>query len=110
MAAPRWIYKVRWSNPYTYNESSGLAYELAAAETQPGQPAPAELQQIAASNPGYTITLGFDYGQRRQWTPEAKGRKRQANMKRRIQQAAPLFADELIARELAERPSYFNGQ
>jgi len=95
---------------YTYNEASGKDYELAAAEVTPGSPAPAALLEVAASNPGYGITLGFDYGPRRQWTPEAKGRKRQANMKRRVMNAAPLFADELIERELTERAAYFSGQ
>jgi len=31
-------------------------------------------------------------------------------MAKRIEKAAPLFADELIARELEQRPDYFKGE
>lgn len=105
-----WVYRVRWSNPYTYNESNGKDYELAVQTVTAGTPCPKELEELAASHPGYGITLGFHYGQRRTWTPEAKGRKRAANMRRRIENAAPLFAAELIERELADRPDYFAGR
>lgn len=105
-----WVYRVRWSNPYTYDESSGKDYDLAVQPVTAGTPCPIELQELAANNPGYGITIGFHYGQRRRWTPEAKGRKRAANMRRRIEKAAPLFAAELIEREMKDRADYFRGE
>jgi len=110
VTTPRWIYKVRWSNPYTYDEARGLDYELAAAEVTPGAKAPEELERIAQAHPGYGVHLGFAYAPRKQWSAAAKGSARAKRMKARIQKAAPLFADELIERELAERASYFKGQ
>lgn len=43
----------------------------------------------------------------RRWSEERKAAVRRRNLEKRINRHAPLFADELIARELAERPDYF---
>ena len=40
----------------------------------------------------------------------AKNVRLRRNLEKRINRHAPLFADELIARELAERPDYFQGK
>ncbi|MCW0137720.1 hypothetical protein OIU92_31205 [Escherichia coli] len=44
------------------------------------------------------------------WSEERKAAVRRRNLEKRINRHAPLFADELIARELAERPDYFQGK
>ena len=44
------------------------------------------------------------------WSQEAKGRVRRKNMERRITKKAPLFAAELIEKELSDRPGYFAGE
>uniref|UniRef100_UPI001D0EB0F0 hypothetical protein n=1 Tax=Klebsiella pneumoniae TaxID=573 RepID=UPI001D0EB0F0 len=44
------------------------------------------------------------------WSDERKATVRRRNMQARINRVAPLFADELIERELAARPAYFNGK
>ncbi|HBW0932380.1 TPA: theronine dehydrogenase, partial [Klebsiella pneumoniae] len=44
------------------------------------------------------------------WSDERKAAVRRRNMQARIHRVAPLFADELIERELAARPEYFNGK
>lgn len=44
------------------------------------------------------------------WSDERKAAVRRRNMQARINRVAPLFADELIERELAARPEYFNGK
>ncbi len=46
----------------------------------------------------------------RRWSEERKAAVRRRNLEKRINRHAPLFADELIARELAERPDYFQGK
>ncbi len=43
----------------------------------------------------------------RTWTPEAKGRVRRANLRKRLDARIPLFAQELFDAELAARPGYF---
>lgn len=44
------------------------------------------------------------------WSEERKAAVLRRNLEKRINRHAPLFADELIARELAERPDYFQGK
>lgn len=61
--------------------------------------------------PGYGVCLDFPQSRAvRRWSAEAKARRRRSNLERRIQKAAPLFADELVARELERRPDYFDGK
>lgn len=59
----------------------------------------------------YAVSLDF-LSERpvKRWPPERKAQARLRNLRRRIMKKAPLFADELIARELALRPEYFKGQ
>ena len=45
----------------------------------------------------------------RQLPQTTLAKRRQTRMKNKIMKAAPLFADELIARELAKRPDFFDG-
>jgi hypothetical protein len=59
---------------------------------------------------GYRVCLDFPQAAAvRRWSAESKGKARQRRMVKRIEQAAPLIANELIARELRERSGYFNG-
>ena len=46
----------------------------------------------------------------RRWTDERKAATRRRNLVRRVNRIAPLFADELIERELTARPDYFHGK
>ena len=39
---------------------------------------------------------------------QAKGSMRRKSLERRVRKKAPLFADRIIAEELAANPSYFN--
>ncbi|EHF1766717.1 theronine dehydrogenase, partial [Salmonella enterica subsp. enterica serovar Newport] len=41
---------------------------------------------------------------------ERKAAARRRNLERRVNRIAPLFADELIERELETRPEYFQGK
>lgn len=46
----------------------------------------------------------------KRWSPERKAAARRRNMTRCINKRASLFAEELIAQELAARPDYFSGK
>ncbi len=60
---------------------------------------------------GYAVCVDFlDERQIKRWSDERKAAVRRRNMQARIHRVAPLFADELIERELAARPEYFNGK
>lgn len=76
-----------------------------------GVPTPASIMALFVPGSGYAVCIDFLYIRPiKRWTPERKAQARQRNMRRRITKVAPLFADELIASELAARPEYFNGQ
>ncbi|WP_342213766.1 hypothetical protein [Escherichia coli] len=64
-----------------------------------------------AAGAGYAVCLDFISDRPvRRWSEERKAAVRRRNLEKRINRHAPLFADELIARELAERPDYFQGK
>ncbi|MBL1980692.1 theronine dehydrogenase, partial [Klebsiella pneumoniae] len=46
----------------------------------------------------------------RRWSDERKAATRRRNLARRVNRIAPLFADDLIERELTVRPDYFRGK
>ncbi|EGS5428238.1 hypothetical protein I8U87_004057 [Salmonella enterica] len=46
----------------------------------------------------------------RRWSDERKAAARRRNLERCVNRIAPLFADELIERELETRPAYFRGK
>ena len=80
----KWCYSLRWKLPYPCPGEHELVSEVVEA----GQPAPASVMSRWVAGAGYAV-----------W-----------NLEKRINRHAPLFADELIARELAERPDYFQGK
>lgn len=58
---------------------------------------------------GYAVCVDFpDERQIKRWSDERKAAARRRNLERRVNKIAPLFAEELIARELESRPEYFN--
>jgi hypothetical protein len=67
------------------------------------------MQRFVAGG-AYAVCLDF-LSERpiKRWPPERKAQARLRNLRRRVMKKAPLFADELIARELALRPDYFKG-
>lgn len=77
----------------------------------PGQAAPEEVMSRWVAGSGYAVCVDF-LGQKQiqRWSDERKAAVRRRNMQARINRVAPLFADELIERELAARPEYFNGK
>lgn len=59
---------------------------------------------------GYMLSWALLKPPPKRWGQGRRASARRANMERRIRSKAPLFADELIERELAERPEYFAGE
>ena len=104
-----WRYSLRWCLPHVPCPGE---FELLVIETPAGQRMPEAMRAAWESRPvGYGVCLDFpgtETGKR--WSAEAKARVRQRNLARRIDKQAPLFADELIARELEQRAGYFKGE
>ncbi|EDV8696778.1 theronine dehydrogenase [Salmonella enterica] len=103
----KWRYSLRWKLPYPCPGEHELVSEVVGA----GQPAPASVMFRWVAGAGYAVCLDFiSDRQVRRWSEERKATVRRRNLEKRINRHAPLFADELIARELAERPDYFQGK
>ena len=83
---------------------------LASAEVPAGALCPPEVRDLWKAGTGYGIHIDFPQAAVRRWSEEAKANVRCRNLVARVQKAAPLFADELIERELAARPNYCAGK
>ncbi|MDA6929247.1 theronine dehydrogenase [Escherichia coli] len=100
----KWRYSLRWKLP---SPCPGKEV-LVTAEVEAGQPAPESVMSLWVAGAGYAVCLDFCADKPvRRWSDERKAATRRRNLDKRIHRIAPLFADELIARELAERPDYF---
>lgn len=103
-----WRYSVRWGLPH--KPCPGVLV-LASAEVPAGERCPEAVRAHWAPGTGYAICLDFPQsGAVRHWSDERKAQTRKRNLARRVEKAAPLFAEEFIARELAARPEYFAGK
>ncbi|HGP2816730.1 TPA: theronine dehydrogenase [Salmonella enterica] len=103
----KWRYSLRWKFP---SPCPGKEV-LVTAEVEAGQPAPESVMSLWVAGAGYAVCLGFCADKPvRRWSDERKAATRRRNLEKRIHRTAPLFADELIARELAARPDYFRGK
>lgn len=107
----QWRYSLRWGNPYTQPPGAAV---LAEALVPAGAACPPEVQALWRPGAGYAICIDFDdlpyeLMLARKWSPERKGKVRVKRLENRIAKAFPLFADELIQRELAARPDYYRG-
>jgi len=76
-----------------------------------GADVPESVMSRWVAGAGYAICLDFLYDTPvKRWSDERKAATRRRNLEKRINRAAPLFADELIERELTARPDYFKGK
>jgi hypothetical protein len=68
------------------------------------------LETVAPPGSGWGLCIGIDEDARpkRRLSMQAKGSIRRKSLERRVRKKAPLFADRIIAEELAANPSYFN--
>lgn len=107
IARPIWVYSIRWGIPHLPCPGPR---ELARAEVPAGDPCPDEVAAHWKPGAGYFVTVDFPpTGPMRRWSQAAKATRRQSSLQRRLERVAPLFAEELYQRELANRPSYFDG-
>lgn len=103
----KWHYSLRWKLP---SPCPGKEV-LATAEVEAGQPAPESVMSLWVAGAGYAVCLDFCADKPvRRWSDERKAVTRRRNLEKRIHRTAPLFADELIERELEKRPDYFRGK
>jgi len=105
-----WRYSLRWS--LRHRPCPGPEV-LAEEDVAQGASCPASVLSHWVAGSGYAVCLDFvPVGDEtpRKWSDERKGATRRRNMERHVIKAAPLFADELIGRELAARPDYFAGK
>lgn len=108
-----WRYALRWSNPYTTPPNGG-PLELASVRVPAGSRTPPEIEALWRPGAGYAVCIDFEDcsyepAAGRRWTAERKGKVRVKRLESRIAKAFPLFADELIQRELEARPDYYAG-
>lgn len=108
MNTPFWRYSLQWSLPH---QPCPGQHELASAEVPAGSPCPPSVADLWKAGAGYAICIDFPPpAPIRRWSDERKAAARKRNLARRVQKKAPLFADELITRELNARPDYFAGK
>jgi hypothetical protein len=109
------LFTIRWGNPYT-NPPEGMPRELIAITRmqESTRDIPAEiaelLKTIARPGSGWALSVGIDEDARpkRRLSLKAKASIRRKSLERRVRKAAPLFADRIVADELAANPKYFN--
>lgn len=92
----------------------GMPRVLKAVLCDKPNPVPREIHDAwLAMGPGSGWSVGWEEIEQRpvrRWSQEAKARVRQSNLRRRIEKAFPLFADDFVAAELAARPEYFEAR
>lgn len=102
-----WTYTLRWALPHQPCPGPRV---LARGQVAPGAPCPEAVTAQWRAGSGYAVCLDFAQAPLRRWSPARKAAARQRRLAARVYRTAPLFADELIARELAARPDYYTAQ
>ncbi|MCF8483317.1 MAG: hypothetical protein K9H25_23075 [Rhodospirillum sp.] len=105
---------IGWGNPYSEPSAESELLEgrsVWAVTCLPGY-RDSDLLEFApffTPGSGWVIRINFvRTGPSRRWSPEAKAKTRLRNLRARVQRKAPLFVEELMAREIAARPGYFD--
>lgn len=112
MAAPKakWRCTLAWRmGPKPPPE--GMPRVLKAVLCDTAHPVPGEIHAAwLEMGPGSGWSIGWEMIEQRpvkRWSPAAKAKVRQGNLRKRIEKKFPLFADQFIAAELAARPDYY---
>ena len=102
-----WRYSLRWCLPH--RPCPGQK-ELLAIDVPAGRDCPDEIRAMWRPDTGYAVCIDFEWKPIKRWSDERRAASRRRNLQRRIEKLAPLFADELIERELHNRADYFAGK
>ncbi|EHI2681351.1 theronine dehydrogenase [Salmonella enterica] len=104
----KWRYSLRWRLPRIPCPGP---QELVSEVVEAGNPPPESVMARRVARAGYAVCVDFLCERPvRRWSDELKAATRRRNLERRVNRIAPLFADELIGRELAARPDYYRGK
>ena len=104
----QWRYSLRWALPH---RPCPGPVELASVVVEAGARCPTEISLMWAPGTGYGVCIDFlDDRPIRRWSEERKAAARRRNLARRLDKRAPLFAQELMERELLARPDSFAGK
>lgn len=109
----KWRCTLAWRN-HAKPIPAGMPRVLAAILCDRPSPVPPEIEaHWREMGPGSGWSIGWEMIDQRpikRWSPEAKARVRQSNLRKRIEQRYPLFAADFIAAELAARPDYYEAR
>lgn len=101
-------YSLAWRNPHT--EPPGPRV-LKAMLVPRGEPCPAEIMELWVPGAGYCVTWELVTQKPiRRWSREAKAAARRRNLRKRVEEKFPLFADDFISAEIERRPRYYAGE
>jgi hypothetical protein len=109
------LFAISWGNPYT-NPPDGMPRKLLSmtymqeSTRDIPQEIRALLETVARPGSGWALCVGIDEDAKpkRHLSLRAKGSIRRKSLERRVRKKVPLFADRIIADEIAANPRYFN--
>lgn len=111
----KWRCRLFWGNPCT-EPPNGMPRIIMAILCERPHPIPDAIQQQCRPGteyaPGTGWTIGWEQIEQRpirRWSQEARAKVRLKNLRRRMENKFPLFAEDFIADEVARRPEYFSG-
>ncbi len=103
------LWQIAWGNPYT-TPPEGAPRVLAEYFC------PGHVSQCPREISDFAYSLGGGYGlgvshfeHHRRLSQESKASIRKKRLKDRVEKTAPLFAEQIIADEIAKKPEYFDG-
>jgi hypothetical protein len=107
-----WIIEVSWGNPYTAppDAAERVLWSCALPSDEDYRAFLAQRGPAVVPGAGWAIKVGVSRPPASRWSDEAKSRVRRANLRRRLDNAVPLFAELFYTEELERRPDYFAGR
>ena len=109
----KWRCSLAWRKGLT-PPPEGMPRVLKAVLCDHPSPVPSEIEQAwREMGPGSGWSIGWEMIEQRpvkRWSPEAKARVRQSNLRKRMEMKFPLFAADFVAAELAARPDYYEAR
>ena len=105
----------KWSNPHTSppDDAPRILFDQVVSEDawKAGIPELLAIQEATGLGNGYSEHWSLEEeSQYKPWPKERKAEQRKRNLRKRLENKAPLFADELYEKEVDRRPEYFKGE